>query len=456
MREHQLLVTISLFLSSSGCFAQAINPLELQPGVSDQPNRPVNRFALHLVEAFDQANQNNPEITAALRNLEIARAQTKIARAIPNPQFALQYGFGNPYTQTIAGNTQQVGFNQLVETGGKRSARSRLAKENYKLTELQLNALRFDIHGRVRRAYAELAAAEANIDLIENQRSLVERLYSIAATRVKNGEAPEAESIQAHFAIDQFETSRTTALARLRQASIKLDFLLGFKPERDIDVQDNSLFNLSPVQNELVPSPDMLLPEIQKLVSAAQNQRPDLLAAKEQIETNSSQLSLSRRQAIPDVLVGSGFVFSTYKRNQNVPPQLGAYLNVNVDVPIFYRREGEVNLARANVDQARMQMNALHARVETEVHSAYAALLAARRNILRYQQELIPHAREVVHLAQRSYEAGRADISNAIVAQQSFQQTISTYFDAVVTYQNSWADLEQSIGAPLSCSGVTS
>ncbi len=40
------------------------------------------------------------------------------------------------------------------------------------LTELQFEALRFDVHNRVRRAYAELAAAEAYEALIEAQREV--------------------------------------------------------------------------------------------------------------------------------------------------------------------------------------------------------------------------------------------------------------------------------------------
>ena len=439
----------SLILTFGAAAAQTGLQQSLVPGSSDQPNKPVNRFALHLSEAFNQANDNNPEITTAMHNLHVAQAQIKTAGSIPNPQFALQYGFGNPYNQTIAGNTQQAGINQLIELGGKRSARLRYAKENFKLTSLQIETLRFDVRCRVRRAYAELAAAEANIDLIENQRDLVNRLYTIASQRFKGGAAPESEEIQAHFAVDQFDTLRTTALVRLRQASIQLDFLLGFKAERDIDVQDNSLFKLSSAQNELVPKPDSSLPNLQNLLLSAYQQRPDLLVANEQVTTNLRQLSLSKRQAIPDVLIGSGFVWSTYKRDQQVPPQNGAYLNVNVDLPIFYRHQGEIALAHANIEQSRTQANSVRARVEMDVQSAYAALIGARTNVLRYQQELIPHAREVVHLAQRSYEVGRTDISNAIIGQQSFQQTLSTYFDAVVAYQNAWADLEKAIGKPL-------
>lgn len=417
---------------------------------SDQPNKPVNRFSLSLSKAFETANTGNPEVVASLKNLDLAKAQIRIAGAIPNPQFALQYGFGNPYTEVIAGNTQQIGANQLVETAGKRGARLKVARANYDLAALQLAALRFDVRSRVRKAYAELAAAEANIELVENQRSLIERLHQIAQKRVKAGAAPEAESIQAELAVDQFDTLRTSALARLRQASVQLDYLLGYKPERDIDVEDNGLFKLSATKNELVPQPDFNLPSIEQLLAKAYEQRLDLKASQQQTQANRYSLSLARRQAIPDILMGSGYVFSTYKTSQHVPFQQGAYLNVNMDVPIFYQHEGEIAQAKAQLQQSQLQLATKKAQIETDVHAAYAGLTAARSNIVKYQTVLIPKAKTVVHLAQRSYEVGISGLATAIVAEQSFQQTLSGYFDAVVAYQNAWADLETAIGAPVS------
>ena len=96
------------------------------------------------------------------------------------------------------------------------------------------------------------------------------------------------------------------------------------------------------------------------------------------------------------------------------------------------------------------QLVAKKAQIETDVHGAYAELIAAKSNTLRYQQLLVLKVRAVVNAAQQSYEIGKSGISNAIIAQQSFQQTLSGYFDAVVSYQNAWAGLEKAIGAPVS------
>jgi cobalt-zinc-cadmium efflux system outer membrane protein len=358
----------------------------------------------------------------------------------------MQYGFGNPYTEAIAGNTQQVGANQLVEMGGKRAARLRYARANYILSEYQLADLRYDVRSAVRKGYAELAAAEANIELVENQRALVARLSSLAEAKYKARKCEEVEVLQAKLALDQFETLRNTSYARLRQASIELDYLLGYSPERDLDVEDNGLFKLSTKRTELVPPPDQPLPELEDLLTQAFADRADLKSAKQQVVTTTSAIKLAKAQAVPDVLVGSGYVFSTYKKSANVRQQDGAYLNINVDLPIFYRHQGEIAAAKAASKQAQDQAAAMTSRVEVDVRAAYSKLAAARVNIAHYQKNLIPLALRVVRKAQDSYEKGTIDLGSAIVAQQQFQNTFSSYFDTVVDYQNAWADLETAIG----------
>jgi cobalt-zinc-cadmium efflux system outer membrane protein len=423
-----------------------LSPSTLRPGRSDRPNHPLARMPVSLSAAFSTSSVQNPSVVAAIKNLDIAKAQVRTAGARPNPQFAMQYGFGNPYTEAIAGNTQQVGANQLVEMGGKRAARLRYARANYILSEYQLADLRYDVRSAVRKGYAELAAAEANIELVENQRALVARLSSLAEAKYKARKCEEVEVLQAKLALDQFETLRNTSYARLRQASIELDYLLGYSPERDLDVEDNGLFKLSTKRTELVPPPDQPLPELEDLLTQAFADRADLKSAKQQVVTTTSAIKLAKAQAVPDVLVGSGYVFSTYKKSANVRQQDGAYLNINVDLPIFYRHQGEIAAAKAASKQAQDQAAAMTSRVEVDVRAAYSKLAAARVNIAHYQKNLIPLALRVVRKAQDSYEKGTIDLGSAIVAQQQFQNTFSSYFDTVVDYQNAWADLETAIG----------
>ena len=417
---------------------------------------PTRNFSLSA--CFDKADKNNKEIASARWNLSIAKAGVRIASAIPNPQFQLQTGFGPSFTELFTGQTMLAGLSEEFLTAGKRGKRMDLARANYGLADLQLEALRFDVHNRVRRSYAELAAAEAYEALTESQRDVGVKLLSIADHRFAAGKAPMSEVLQAKLNVSQFDTQQNQAQGRLQQASTALSLLLGEKPEHIevIDVDDNGLFKLSAEKTEIVPSPTHSLPLLLQLFTAAWRERPDLKAAKQQVYVNGRALTLARAQRFPDLFIGSGYCFSTWSKSQPVglvqqPNWLGqgVQLTVTAENPIFYQHQGEIQQALANLQQSERKVDLLRSQITTDTVIAYNSVNVCRTNIFIFQKDLLPTASEVARLARLGYQYGATDLATAIVAQQQYQQTLSAYFDAVVAYQNAWANLEQAIGVPL-------
>jgi cobalt-zinc-cadmium efflux system outer membrane protein len=122
---------------------------------------------------------------------------------------------------------------------------------------------------------------------------------------------------------------------------------------------------------------------------------------------------------------------------------------VQEETPVFYQYQGQVNQAKATWLQQLKQNDLLHAQIATGIVRAYEALEVGRENIKKFEQDLLPVALKVAQLSRRGYELGASDLATAVLAQQQYQQTLSAYFDAVVAYQNAWADLENSVGVPL-------
>ncbi len=79
------------------------------------------------------------------------------------------------------------------------------------MAELQVATVLFSIHNQVRRAYAELAAAEAYDDLIEAQRKVALELAYTAEKRYQSGKASRSEFLQAQLGVMQFDTQRNQA-----------------------------------------------------------------------------------------------------------------------------------------------------------------------------------------------------------------------------------------------------
>jgi len=415
---------------------------------------PSRQFSLSA--CFTTADRDNKEIITAKHNLPIAKAGITIAGAIPNPQFVLQTGFGPTFYNLYTGQTKQALWTEQVQTGGKRRKKINLAKSNYRLAEIQLDALRFDVHNRVRRAYAELAAAEAYVDLIDAERLVGQELLTISQKRYEAGKAPQSEYLQAKLSVLQFDTQENQAKGRLEIASAALSQLIGIKPEHVevFDVDDNGLFKLSAEKSDIVPLPTRAMPALDRLIGTAFGNRPDLHAATQQVFVNRQALILAKTKKIPDLFVSSGFVWTNFARNQPTglvlaAPQSGVFLTVTAEQPILYQYQGEVAQATANLRQAERQVDLLKSQISTSLITAYNQAGVARDNIFIFQRDLLPTAAQVAKLARRSYQIGSTDLATAIVAQQQYQQTLSNYFDTVVSYQIAWADLEKAVGLPI-------
>ncbi len=447
----------------------AIPLMPLDENLEFSNEKPAGSLAsdrtISLRACLEEAFANNREITSARYTLPIAKAAITIAGAVPNPIYTLQYGFGPAWTNLTAGDPQQTGLRFDLQTAGKRTKQIDVARSNYAVSEFQVAQLMFDVHNRVRRAYATQAAAEAYEDLIESQRQVALELVDVADKRFKAGKAPRSELLQAQLGVLQLETQRNQAQARLQQATAALSLITGELPQRVevIDVDDNGLFKLSAEKTDLVPSPDRTLPSLDQLIPAAYAERPDMKVQVQQKYADRKSLTQAKSLRIPDVIIEPGFLFSTFAKSQQysvytnpitnqavAPPNItGWYINATVETPIFYHHQGEVDQAKANWLQDFDQIKQLRAQIAADSTTAYESVTGARANIFKFQKELIPQAALVAKQAFRRYQVGKSDLASAILARQQYQQILSSYFDAVVAYQNAWADLEKAIGVSL-------
>ncbi len=420
-----------------------------------------------LSACFDRAAADNKEILIAAAALPVARAAITIAKAIPNPSFNVTYGFGPAWQYIVAGNNQQFGWTEEILVAGRRTKRVNLAAANYWQSAFRLEAVRFDVHNRVRRSYAELVAATAYADLIETQREIAKNLLVVAKKRFEAGKAAGAEVLQASLNEMQFETQRNQALGRLIQDSTTLAQLLGEVPQFQeiIDVDENALFKLSSGKSILVPDPARGNPPLIQLLPAAWRERNDLKAAIQQAYADRKSVTLAKTQRIPDPYIGFNYLFSTYKQFQTqyfspdgtqnhspankVPYQPGYVVTFAQESPIFYQYQGQIKQAKATLQQQLKQNEVTQASIANDIVAAYEALEVTRKNILKFQDELLPAGLKVAQMGRRSYELGKTDLATAILAQQQYQQLRSSYFDSIVAYQNAWADLEKAIGVPL-------
>ena len=114
-----------LLAASSGAFAQGVSQAPIASGQAPQAAATAASTPLSLARAIEFALEGNPEVAAAMRQLEATEGQVLQGSARPNPELA--YSLEDARSKT---RTQSWQLNLPVELGGKRAARTKAAEKS--------------------------------------------------------------------------------------------------------------------------------------------------------------------------------------------------------------------------------------------------------------------------------------------------------------------------------------
>ncbi len=407
-----LLVTLGLTL----CFVASAR------AQTPAPTPSIN--GLTFEEIYDLAEHNNLQIVAVRRRRAVAEAAILIAGERPNPTFITTYTRTEPRLNTA--------ISQLIELGGKRGRRIDVARNELRLTELDLEAALRTLRHDVRAGYFTLAFARNNIDLGQQALAQAKDLADIARARFDAGDIAQFEVLQANLGVDR----ATNDLARLenveRIARAAMNQLLNRQPDAPLDLRDTLFVKTVPVS-----TPD--------LIGRALAANVDLRTAEQQIVAEQSRLKLARAQRVPDLTVQPGL--ESY--DSAFPGHPGFNMAVSVPLPIFNRGSAEIKRSSAMLEQLQAERDATRQRVSSEIGRAALNLESARKQVDFYETRLLPDAERVRELANEAYRIGQTSLLSVIDATRNARDVRQAYLQALTDYQTALADLEQAAGVKM-------
>lgn len=386
-----------------------------------QPTPSLN--GLTFEQIYELAERDNLLVNAVRRRRAVAEAEVLIAGLRPNPDFISAYTRSEP--------RMNYSVSQLVELGGKRGRRIDVAKNELRLTELDVDAALRTLRHDVRTGYFNLTLARNNYELGQQAVAQARELAEIARTRFEAGDIAQFEVLQAELGIDR----ATNDLARLenteRIARALLNQLLNREPEAPLDQRDSLFVRLAALS-------------VQTLINQALSQNVELRTVEQQIKTEESRLRLARAQRVPDLTLEPGI--ETLDSAFSHP---GFKMQATVPLPIFNRGQGDIRKSSAMLDQLRAERDAARQRISSEIGRAALNLESARKQVEFYESKLLPEAERLRQLAVESYQVGQTGLLSVIDATRNARDVRQAYLQALFDYQTALADLEQAAGVKL-------
>jgi cobalt-zinc-cadmium efflux system outer membrane protein len=144
--------------------------------------------------------------------------------------------------------------------------------------------------------------------------------------------------------------------------------------------------------------------------------RPDIAAAEAAVRQADAQVTLQRRQRVPDVTASVQF-----ERNPIGQPDTVGF-GLSLPLPFWNHYDGEIGAARAARTQAEAQLDKTRIAATAGVESARLSFLEAYARAKRYESSLAPKSAAVTKSVAYSYEKGGASLVLLLEAERDDNQ----------------------------------
>ncbi len=397
----------------------------------ERPDAGEPEGTLTLRAALSLALLRNPGLSSFSWEIRASEARALQAGLLPNPQiegvvedFAGSGDFGgfDEAESTIA-------LSQLIELGGKRTKRLRVAEIGRGLAAWDYEAKRLSVLTETAQAFVEVLAGQRRVELQTAGLELAREVLRTVSERVEAGKSSPIERARAQIVASQSGISLERAKRALEAARARLAASWG-----------GSAARFQSVSGALEETPEV--PALETL-GAWIGENPDVSRWAVEITERRARVELADAQAIPDLTVKAG------ARLLRGSDETAFVVGLSLPLPLFDRNQGRRREAAFKLAKAIEERRAAEVRVRTALSDAYQALLSAYSEVATLRDEVLPAARSAFDGISESYRQGKLTQLDVLDSQRTLFQVRDQYTDALSSYHRARARVEGLVGRPI-------
>lgn len=387
-------------------------------------------------EAIQQALEVNPEVTAAQKAWEASRARVTQARALPDPEFEVEYEELSKASSLGGFGQRDVGVTQSIDFPLTWWRRGRAASQAAQATRLAvLESVRLDVRTRVKVAYDRVLFSNKRLGYLEENLQLAQNFLDKAQLRVEAGDVSVLEVLRAEVEAGRAANRVTEARSDLAVARTELKTLLAHQDRTPLELAGN--LDYRPTELDL-----------ESLLQLSLARRPDLEGAGWALASARSQQAAARSAFLPGLNLG------LFRQTVEGPEGRDNFWRVGaaLEFPLWgaAQQRGELAEAAALVGQAAAEQSAFRYRVLLEVESAFLDVKTSAAQVQLSRDRILREAERSFEVASLSYTEGKATYLELLEAQRTLTEVREEYAEALFDYRAALAGLEQATGSELS------
>jgi cobalt-zinc-cadmium efflux system outer membrane protein len=440
---------VSAMILFAGCAPKAVNMPWPEPGPLGQditayrppqeaPQEEPASFgvaeptgAITLREALSLALMGNPELAAFSWDIRAAEAKMLQAGLIPNPEFEgeIEWFAGSGELSGFDASESHFMFSQLIELGGKRTKREKVAAVERDLGGWDYEGKRLDVFTETTKAFVDVLATQEKLALSENTYHLAERVHQVVKDRVEAGKVSPLEETKSAVALSTSEIELVQTRRALEATRKRLAATWGSAAATFARAED-SLETIGEI-----PSLEHLLEKI--------SQNPDVARWEAEVALRKAKVDLEKAEGIPDVVLGAGPEYSAETDDYAFQAVMA------VPIPLFDRNQGAISEATYLLTKSMQERSATILRIKTALSDTYETLASSYSQAESLRKSVLPAAHDAFDAATEGYQEGKFEYLEVLDAQRTLFIVRAQYIDALANYHKARADAERLIGQRL-------
>ena len=126
----------------------------------------------------------------------------------------------------------------------------------------------------------------------------------------------------------------------------------------------------------------------------------------------------------------------------------GAFLAANiVNLPLLYAYKPEIKNAKLEVEKAKTNYISTLNKAKKDVEIAYARFVTAQLNLNCYNDKILKDSEELFILFEKTYKVQKFDFATLAAVEESYQELVEGYSEALSDYYVSWIGFLREINA---------
>ncbi|NML40748.1 TolC family protein [Chitinophaga sp. G-6-1-13] len=376
--------------------------------------------------------QHNLGYAAEKFNMDVAAANVLMAKVFPDPEISAGvFDNGQRRMQQGYGFSSSIGY--TLELGGKRHARIGLAKSEQEVARYLLEDYFRNLRADATLAFLNAMQQQRVYDIKMEAYQYMLQLAQADSIRFKAGLIPEADARQSRVEAGMLLNEAFGVAAEMKTALVQLHELMGAYRG---DTLSNPVGDMGRFERSFS------LPE---LVTRAQEERADLLAALRQKDVSVKTLQLAKAARMIDLGLTLGVNNAAVVTNVVAPTPSMNTVSAGVSLPLKFsnRNRGDLLAANAGVRQQEMVYRQTLLQVQTEVTTAWFSYLGAGRQRQQFDNGLLEEAKKVLEGRRYSYQRGETSLLEVLNAQRTYNDVQQQYYETIYRHASALVELER-------------